>query len=251
MTAVGALLYTGAAISRLPENRLKGIMVTSNPFSSMFGRSPFQPLLAHIVKTNECADQLLPFFEATLANDWDKAAELRENVTRLEHDADTLKTELRLNLPNTMFLPVSRSDLLDLISVQDKIANKVRDITGIMLGRKMRVPDELAEPMRNYIRTSIACVAQARQALEELKDLLESGFGKNVSDVMQKMIRELHTLEHQADDQQITIRRQLFVLESQLPPVDVIFLYKIIEWVGELSDRAERVGSRLQILTAR
>jgi len=65
------------------------------------------------------------------------------------------------------------------------------------------------------------------------------------------MIRELHTLEHQADDQQITIRRQLFKLESQLPPVDVIFLYKIIEWVGELSDRAERVGSRLQILTAR
>ncbi|MDQ7732971.1 TIGR00153 family protein [Halomonas sp. SpR1] len=226
-------------------------MVTSNPFSSMFGRSPFQPLLAHIVKANECADQLLPFFEATLANDWDKAAELRENVTRLEHDADTLKTELRLNLPNTMFLPVSRSDLLDLISVQDKIANKVRDITGIMLGRKMRVPAELAEPMCNYIRTSVACVAQARQALEELKDLLESGFGKNVSDVMQKMIRELHTLEHQADDQQITIRRQLFALESELPPVDVIFLYKIIEWVGELSDRAERVGSRLQILTAR
>ncbi|GGC76621.1 TIGR00153 family protein [Vreelandella lutescens] len=226
-------------------------MVTSNPFSAMFGRSPFQPLLAHIVKANECADQLLPFFEATLAGDWDTAAELRENVTRLEHDADTLKTELRLNLPNTMFLPVSRSDLLDLISVQDKIANKVRDITGIMLGRKMRVPDELADLMREYMVTSVACVAQARQALEELKDLLESGFGRNVSDVMQNMIRELHTLEHQADDQQVAIRRRLFELESQLPPVDVIFLYKIIDWVGELSDRAERVGSRLQILTAR
>ncbi|WP_447553832.1 TIGR00153 family protein [Vreelandella sp. EE22] len=226
-------------------------MVTSNPFSAMFGRSPFQPLLAHIVKANECADQLLPFFEATLVGDWDKATTLRENVTRLEHDADTLKTELRLNLPNTMFLPVSRSDLLDLISVQDKIANKVRDITGIMLGRKMRVPDTLAEPMRDYMTTSVACVAQARQALEELKELLESGFGRNVSDVMQTMICELHTLEHQADDQQVAIRRQLFELESTLPPVDVIFLYKIIEWVGEVSDRAERVGSRLQILTAR
>ncbi|MCW4149950.1 MULTISPECIES: TIGR00153 family protein [Halomonadaceae] len=225
-------------------------MVTSNPFSSMFGRSPFQPLLAHIVKANECADQLLPFFEATLAGDWESAAQLRENVTRLEHDADVLKTELRLNLPNTMFLPVSRSDLLDLISVQDKIANKARDITGIMLGRKMTVPDELADPMRDYIRTSVACVAQARQALEELKDLLESGFGRNVSDVMHNMIRELHTLEHQADGQQVAIRRQLFSLESELPPVDVVFLYQIIDWVGELSDRAERVGSRLQIMTA-
>ncbi|MWJ27156.1 TIGR00153 family protein [Halomonas sediminis] len=226
-------------------------MVTTNPFSAMFGRSPFQPLLAHIVKANECADQLLPFFEASLQEDWDTANELRENVTRLEHEADELKTDLRLNLPSTMFLPVSRSDLLDLISVQDKIANKVRDITGIMLGRKMRVPDALADPMRDYMRTSVACVAQARQALEELKDLLESGFGRNVSDVMQNMIRELHTLEHQADGQQVAIRRLLFELESELPPVDVVFLYKIIDWVGELSDRAERVGSRLQILTAR
>ncbi len=226
-------------------------MVKPNPFSAMFGRSPFQPLLAHIVKAHECAGQLLPFFEASLIGDWEDAARIREEVTRLEHEADSLKTELRLNLPNTLFLPVSRSDLLDLITVQDKIANKVRDITGIMLGRKMQVPSELAQPMRDYMRTAVACVAQARQALEELEDLLESGFGRHVSDVMHNMIRELHTLEQQADNQQIAIRRELFELEDQLKPVDVVFLYKIIDWVGELSDRAERVGSRLQILTAR
>ncbi|WP_043528248.1 TIGR00153 family protein [Litchfieldella xinjiangensis] len=226
-------------------------MVTPNPFSAMFGRSPFQPLLAHIVKVNDCADMLVPFYEATLAGDWEQAARHRETITQLEHDADSLKTELRLNLPNSLFLPVSRSDLLDLISVQDKIANKVRDITGIMLGRCMVTPEPLQQPFLEYMKTAVASVAQARKALEELKDLLESGFGRNVSDVMQNLIRELHQLEHQSDDQQVAIRRQLFELESELPPVDVIFLYKIIDWVGEVSDRAERVGSRLQILTAR
>lgn len=226
-------------------------MVTPNPFSAMFGRSPFQPLLAHIVKAHDCADQLLPFFEASLAGDWDEAARVRETIMRLEHEADELKTELRLNLPNTLFLPVSRTDLLELVTVQDKMANKVRDITGIMLGRTMRIPEPLAQPMRDYMRTAVACVAQARQAMEELEALLESGFGRNVADVMHRLIRELHVLEHQADDQQVAIRRRLFELESELPPVDVIFLYKIIDWVGELSDRAERVGSRLQILTAR
>lgn len=226
-------------------------MVTSNPFSSLFGRSPFQPLLAHIVKTSECADQLLPFFDASQAGDWDEAAKYREAVTNLEHDADMLKTQLRLNLPNTLFLPVSRSDLLELISVQDKIANKARDITGIMLGRRMKIPAEMAQPMRDYLRIAVASVAQARKALEELEALLESGFGRNVSDVMQDLIRELHDLEHQADNQEIVIRRQLFELEAQLPPVDVMFLYNIIDWIGDLADRAERVGSRLQILTAR
>ncbi|MBZ5877142.1 TIGR00153 family protein [Chromohalobacter israelensis] len=226
-------------------------MVTSNPFSALFGRSPFEPLLSHIVKTSECAERLLPFFDATQAGNWDEAATHREAITELEHEADTLKTELRLNLPNTMFLPVSRSDLLELISVQDKIANKARDITGIMLGREMQIPASLAPAMRAYLETAIATVSQARKALEELEELLESGFGRNVSDVMHDFIRELHELEHKADDQQVQIRRQLFQLEAELPPVDVIFLYKIIEWIGELSDRAERVGSRLQILTAR
>jgi hypothetical protein len=226
-------------------------MVTPNPFSAIFGRSPFQPLLAHIVKAQECADQLLPFFEASLTGDWEEAARVRETITRLEHEADELKTELRLNLPNTLFLPVSRTDLLELISVQDKMANKVRDITGIMLGRTMQIPEPLAGAMRDYMCTAVACVAQAREAMEELEALLESGFGRNVSDVMQRLIRQLHVLEQQADGQQVAIRRQLFELESELPPVDVIFLYKIIDWVGELSDRAERVGSRLQILTAR
>ncbi|KXS38926.1 MAG: hypothetical protein AWU55_1021 [Halomonadaceae bacterium T82-2] len=240
--------YTGRAITQSTND---AFMVTSNPFSALFGRSPFQPLLAHIVKTSECAAQLLPFFDAAQAGDWESAARCREAVTDLEHEADVLKTQLRLNLPNTLFLPVSRSDLLELISVQDKIANKARDITGIMLGRRMQVPESLAVPMREYLVTAVATVNQARKALEELEDLLESGFGRNVSDLMQNLIRELHELEHQADDQEITIRRQLFDLESQLPPVDVMFLYKIIDWIGDLADRAERVGSRLQILTAR
>lgn len=226
-------------------------MVTSNPFSAIFGRSPFQPLLEHIVKVDDCADELLPFFEATLKGDWNQAGIHRESITRLEHEADDLKTELRLNLPNTLFLPVSRSDLLDLISAQDHIANKARDISGIMMGRKMRVPEVLAKPMRDYLRTSVACVGQARQALEELKGLLESGFGSAVSDVIDNLVRELHHLEHQVDAQQIAIRRQLFALEAELPPVDVMFLYRIIDGIADLSDRAERVGGRLQIMTAK
>ncbi|MFD2191171.1 TIGR00153 family protein [Pistricoccus aurantiacus] len=226
-------------------------MVTSNPFTAMFGRSPFQPLLSHIAKASECAGELLPFFEATLIGDWEAATRHRETITRLEHEADKLKTELRLNLPNTLFLPVSRSDLLELISVQDKIANKARDITGIMLGRRMQVPEELAQPMRDYLKTAIATVEQARKALEELQELLDSGFGRNVSQVMMKLIGELDQLERQADDQQVAIRRQLFEIEEKLFSIDVMFLYKIIDWIGELSDRAERVGSRLQILTAR
>ena len=68
---------------------------------------------------------------------------------------------------------------------------------------------------------------------------------------MEDLIEELDRLERANDEQQITIRATLFKLESELPPVDVIFLYKIIEWVGDLADRAQKVGGRLQMLVAR
>jgi hypothetical protein len=50
---------------------------------------------------------------------------------------------------------------------------------------------------------------------------------------------------------QIQVRRQLFAIELELNPIDVMFLYKIIEWVGDLADLAERVGSRLELMLAR
>jgi predicted phosphate transport protein (TIGR00153 family) len=50
---------------------------------------------------------------------------------------------------------------------------------------------------------------------------------------------------------QIKLRKKLLGIEDTLKPVDVMFLYQIIDWVGDLADLAERVGSRLEILLAR
>lgn len=72
-----------------------------------------------------------------------------------------------------------------------------------------------------------------------------------MTDLLNEMIRTLDQLEHQADRLEIEIRRKLFVLEKDWPPVDVMFLYKVIDMIGDLSDRAQRVGGRLQIMMAR
>jgi uncharacterized protein Yka (UPF0111/DUF47 family) len=47
---------------------------------------------------------------------------------------------------------------------------------------------------------------------------------------------------------QTEIRARLFALEKDLPPVEVMFLYRVIELVGEIADMAERVGRRLELL---
>jgi uncharacterized protein Yka (UPF0111/DUF47 family) len=50
---------------------------------------------------------------------------------------------------------------------------------------------------------------------------------------------------------QIKLRKAVRLAEKDLNPVDVIFLYRTLEWLGDLADVALRVGSRLEIMLAR
>ena len=47
---------------------------------------------------------------------------------------------------------------------------------------------------------------------------------------------------------QARIRAELFSIEKELPPIDVMFLYRVIELTGEVGDMAERIGRRLELI---
>ncbi|KFX71207.1 phosphate transport regulator [Pseudomonas taeanensis MS-3] len=222
-----------------------------NPFVSLFGRSPFGPMQQHIVKAHECAANLVPFFEAVMAEDWTKVEQVQQEMARLEHEADKLKKGVRLHLPKSLFLPVPRSDLLELLSVQDKVANRAKDIAGLMLGRQMAIPQDLQPLMRTFVQRTVDASAQALKAMNELDELLEAGFGGREAVLVETLIEELDVIEQDTDSLQIEVRRALFKLEKDLPPVDVMFLYQIIDWIGDVADRAQRVGNRLEQLLAR
>ncbi len=220
-------------------------------FSAIFGRSPIRPLQRHMEKVMECARELVPLFEAVGAQEFTRVEELQTRVSRLEDEADDLKKELRLQLPNTLFLPVDRRDLLELLRTQDMIANRAKDIAGVIRGRRMVIPDQLLPLFKDYVGRNVDAVEQALRTVKEMDDLVETGFRGNEVERVQALLKELDRLEKETDHMQVELRATLRGLESELPPVDVMFLYKIIEWTGDLADHAERVGSRLQIMLAR
>ncbi|EPQ8799146.1 TIGR00153 family protein [Pseudomonas aeruginosa] len=223
----------------------------TNPFISLFGRSPIGPMQQHIAKAHECAAGQLPFFRAVIAEDWAQVEQVQQDMVRLEQEADRLKKNVRMHLPKSLFLPVPRSDLLELLSVQDKVANRAKDIAGLMLGRRMRIPLPLQGQMLAYVQRSVDASAQALRVVNELNELLETGFGGRETSLVESMVEELEAIENDTDRIQVEVRRELFRLESELPPVDVMFLYQIIEWIGDVADRAQRVGNRLEQLLAR
>lgn len=226
-------------------------MPIANPFSNLFGRSPIKPMQEHMAAAVKAAAELSNFFEAVIANDWVKAEEVQKRITDLEHQADDIKQQLRLHLPKSLFLPVPRTDLLELLTMQDRIANRAKDIAGIMLGRKMTIPASMHTQTLEFVQYGVRTAEQALTAINELDELLESGFSGRELEVVEHMIQQLDALEAKADDLEITMRSSLFKLETELPPIDVMFLYKVIDWIGDISNRAHDVGGRLQLLLAR
>jgi predicted phosphate transport protein (TIGR00153 family) len=219
--------------------------------SSLFGSSPVRPLQTHMASVQECITVLVPFFKAVLKEDWKEAKAQQKKIAKLEGEADKLKKKLRLDLPKSLFMPVSRRDLLEVLTMQDKIANKAKDIAGIIIGRKMTFPTEVSEKLVDFVKRCIDASKQAQKAINELDELVETGFGGREVKLVQSMIKELDSIESDTDKIQVKVRAALFKKEKDLPPVDVMFIYRVIDGIGDLGDLSQRVGSRLELMLAR
>ena len=222
-----------------------------NTILGLFAKSPIKPLQEHINKVHQCCKLLLPFFEAVNGNDWEEAAKQREKISQLEKQADDLKREIRLKLPRGIFMPVERTDMLELLTQQDKIANKAKDISGRIIGRQLTLPADTQTDFMAYVKRCIDATLQAKKAINELDELLETGFKGREVELVEQMIHRLDEIEEDTDRLQIKLRRQFQQVETQYSPIDMMFLYQILEWVGDLADQAERVGARLELMLAR
>jgi hypothetical protein len=202
-------------------------------------------------KSRLCVDELLNFLDAASMADWDKATQSRKIISDLENEADALKAETRGLLPKSIFLAVPREDILDLIKLADDIPNTVKDISGLMLGRQMEIPKEISSSFLKFASEATSIANAAFDAINQLGELFQFSFGGNAANKMQYLLEQLDGLEGQNDQSEVILRAELFAIEKNFPPINVIFLYDIINKIGELSDRAEQVGHRISIIATR
>jgi len=223
-------------------------MAKTDNITSLFGKSPITPLQKHMKQVHSCLKDFSVFAKAANAQDWEKAETVYISINNREEKADKLKKKLRMNLPSTFMMPFSRRDLLDVLLIQDSIANITKDLAGLMMTRRMVFPKEIADDFIKLTELCIKTSGAALMAVNELDELLETAFSTRNRKRVNKMIKVVNELEHETDDAQNDIRNKLFILESSLPPVDAMFYYRAIEWLGETADAAQKVGSRFEVM---
>jgi len=219
--------------------------------SGIFGKSPVKPLQEHMEKVVACVSELIPFTKAVLADDKEGRILHHQNIVDMEREADVLKKDLRLRLPSSLFMPIDRRDILEVLTMQDMVAGSAKDVAGLIIGREMQFPKSLAKGYRKLINRCVNSCIQAHVAISELDELIETGFGKIERKRVGRLLIKLDVIEQDTDEKQIALRSELFKLENELHPVNIMFLYTVIDKTGNIADRAQRVGSRLQLMLAR
>ena len=218
--------------------------------SSMFAKSPFKPLRDHMDKVIESIAPLKEFFEALHEKNFSKVEEIQQLISDAEEEADQIKNEVRNHLPRSIFMPINRRDLLEMLDMQDTIADVAQDIANLLNLRRMSLPEELCKEVVQFVEKSQSVCYMAQELSQEFEDVLESGFGRHEIKKLMEMIDRVSIAETEADDMENELVHKMFEVEDKMKPVDVVFWYKIFEWIGDLADYSKKTGSRLRLMIA-
>ncbi len=211
---------------------------------NVFSTSPFGILSEHMQEVVSAVTYLEAFFGDLMLEDWDKVREHQQAIVAQESVADEIKKRLYLSLQSDLFMPVSRYDILALVRSQDAIANQAKDIAGIAYGRRLLFPKPVHASLKAYLQSALEACAQAHHIVKELEHLLKGNFTAEKVALVEKMVTEIDAAENKNDKIQVALRAEILQLESELSPVDAIFMYKILDRIGMLADHSHHVGAK-------
>jgi len=201
-----------------------------------------------MLKVAECVAEIPTLFDALFAGDDSRIKVVADQISGLENDADTLKNDIRTNLPKTVFLSVDRGDLLTLLNSQDSVADACEDLGILLTMRTLNVPESLSDPLHDLVDRAMETARLAIRLLEELDELVEASFGGVEATRVAGIINDLGEREHLADRAQWEYARQIFLIEKELTAGELWMFLKLGETLGYLANSAENVGKRLQLM---
>lgn len=215
----------------------------------LFKKSPFGPLHEHMIKVRECVGLLRPLFDAVLVEkDEKKTQALVKKISKVEHEADEIKTQIRQSLPGSIFLPVNREDLLAYLKVQDDIADSIEDVSVLLTMKPLKVPDALRDAIFAFVDKVVEVFHYCEEAEAEFERTVSSGFGEAERRKLQAVVQRAEHAEWEADNAQNAAAKKLFSLENEMSPSDLFLLFKTFGELGRVANHAEKTGDRLRQL---
>jgi len=187
-----------------------------------------ETVLIHFSKAMEM------FLEKGVSDDFDF---LVERTHKSESKADDFRDEINLLMYSKALIPESREDVMRLLETIDEIPRNLELVLYMIQTESLVVPEFMLMDIKELIRFSIeSCTLMVKQIDLMLK--------------RQEGIRTLlSTIDHNeshCDHIERRIIKRIF--DSDLDPFRKLQLKEMIVYLGEISDQADRVSKRVNIM---
>ncbi|WP_068471406.1 TIGR00153 family protein [Candidatus Protochlamydia phocaeensis] len=214
---------------------------------SLFGRSPFAPLQSHMDSVARCVHRLPDLFEALEHKDYALIEQIANEISELEHNADLIKNDIRNHLPKSLFLPIDRENLLEILALQDSIADKVEDIAVIATLKPLELLPIFKEEFKLFLQKNIETFNGAKLIIKELHELVESSFGGIEAEKVRSMVDDVAYHEHEADLIQRQLLKSVFKAEEQMSYITFSQWQRLFESLAAVSNLSENLAFRVRM----
>ncbi len=216
--------------------------------AKLFGKSPFAPLGTHMKIVMKCMEKLSEIFQLLVEGEYEKLEREAKALSKLEHEADLTKNDIRNHLPKNIFMPIDRGHFLEILAIQDGIADKAEDIAQLLTMRRLEKFDLFKADFLSFYEKNLEAFVSTEQIIKEIDELLESSFGGIEAEKVKDMVDRTAFLEHEADIIQHTFLKKFFAQTDDLTPPMFYLWMRLIKEVGTIADLSEKLANRIRMV---
>jgi len=209
----------------------------------LFGRSPFRQLQTHMEQVSRCVHKMSEAIETMCEGHFESLDELSTEVSRLEHQADQIKNDIRNHLMRRFFLPIDRGDVLEILSMQDALADAAEDVCRVMTFKKLPFPEGVREHFDELVKQNIDSFEAAAAIIRELDELIESGFGGAEGEKIRAMAHDVACAEYQSDLIQVKLLKKLYEHDTNMSVGEFHLWMRFTRNISRLSNVSENLAN--------
>ncbi len=214
----------------------------------LFGQSPFAPLQTHMNKVGSCVEKLTVLIASLASADMKTIQKLSTELSELEHEADLTKNDIRNHLPKSIFLPIDRGQFLEILAVQDSIADRTEEVGILLTLHPLENYPILAPAFTEFYGLALETFNSSLKIMREVVELIESSFGGIEAEKVKTMVEETAYKEHRAILAKHALLKQVFASGNSLAPPAFYLWMKVSEAISNIAEASERLANRIRMI---
>lgn len=211
----------------------------------LFGRSPFGQIQQHMEQVTKCIKKMGEAIEAARAGQFAELDRFSSEVSQLEHQADQIKNDIRGRLLKRVFMPIDRVEVLEILSIQDGLADTAEDVCKVLTFKQLPFPADIEEDFAQFVKLNLQAFGIVASIIGQLDELIESGFGGVEAERVRGLAMDTAFAEHQADLVQAKLLKKIYAHDAEMSHGEFHLWMRFTNVLSQISNESENLANRV------